>query len=194
MLSCLLLAAGESQRFGSPKALAKINHVTIIEQLQQRFIDAHIDELIIVLGAHAQKIEPFILKHNRIRIVYNKDYIFGQTSSFLTGFKEINKSSQGVMLLPVDYPFITLDTINKLKSEFHRRPEKIIIPVYKEKKGHPPIFSIRFKEQFLNLNYLQGINSIFKKLPDEIILFPVDDPGVIQTFNTPEEFSKITDE
>ncbi|MGE0267411.1 MAG: NTP transferase domain-containing protein [Candidatus Omnitrophota bacterium] len=194
MLSCLLLAAGQSQRFGSPKALVKFKDQLIIQRLQQTILDAKIDELIIVLGAHAQEIEPFLLKHSQVQFVYNKDYNFGQTSSFIKGLEKINKLSQGIVLLPVDYPWVASDTITALREEFYRHSRKIIIPVHNGKKGHPPIFPIRLKDQFLKLDYSQGINSVFRDAGNEINLFPVDDPGVIQTFNTRAEFEKITAE
>lgn len=191
MLSCLLLAAGQSQRFGSPKALAEINGQVIIQRLQQTILDAKIDELIIVLGAYSQEIEPFLLNHNQVKFVYNKDYNFGQTSSFLKGLEKISPLSQGVMLMPVDYPCVTRQTFDSLREEFYRQPQKIIIPVYQGKKGHPPVFPIRLKDRFLKLNYSEGINSLYRELSGEIVLCPVEDPGVIQTFNTPQEFEKI---
>ncbi|VAX34845.1 hypothetical protein MNBD_UNCLBAC01-1087, partial [hydrothermal vent metagenome] len=84
MLSCILLSAGASARFGSPKALAKqpSNNRPIIEKIQKTLLKTKIDEIIIVLGAHAESIKPFLLKHKNIKVVYNKDHNFGQTSSF----------------------------------------------------------------------------------------------------------------
>ena len=98
------------------------------------------------------------------------------------------------MIIGSIFKIITLDTLNRLKAEFDRQPEKIIIPTYNGKKGHPPIFSVYFKEQFLDLKHYQGINSVYQKLTNEIILYPVNDPGVIKTFNTPEEFATIITE
>ena len=76
MVSCLLLAAGSSQRFNSPKALAPINGKTVIEHLQNILLATPLDEVIIVLGAHQEAIKPFLLNHKRVKVVYNKDHKF----------------------------------------------------------------------------------------------------------------------
>lgn len=191
MISCLLLAAGQSQRFGSPKALAAIQQKTIIQRLQENIITSQIDELVIVLGAHASGIEPYILNHKKVKVVYNKDHNFGQTSSFITGLKKTHPLSRGIMLLPVDYPWVKGATLNALQEQFYRQPGKIIIPVFKNKKGHPPVFPIRLKDQFLGLDFSQGINSVWHERQEEVVLFNVDDSGVVTTFNTREEFEAI---
>lgn len=191
MISCLLLSAGQSQRFGSPKALAVIQQKTILQRLQENILASNIDELIIVLGAHARVIEPYILKHKNVKVVYNKDHNFGQTSSFITGLKKIHPLSRGIMLLPVDYPCVNVDTLNVLLEQFDLQPEKIIIPVFKGKKGHPPVFPIHLKDQFLGLDFSQGINSVWHERQQEVVLFAVEDAGVVTTFNTREEFDAI---
>src|SRR3990167_701833 len=106
MISCIVLSAGQNSRFGSPKALAKFKGRTVIEHLQIVLIASDLDEIIIVLGAFVNDIKPYLLKHKKIKVVYNKDYNLGQTSSFQTGLKVMDQQSQGVMLLPVDFPLV----------------------------------------------------------------------------------------
>ena len=69
MISCILLSAGFSSRFGSPKALAKRNGETVIEHIQRSLLNTLIEEIIIVLGNKADKIEPFVLNHKRVKFV-----------------------------------------------------------------------------------------------------------------------------
>lgn len=191
MLSCLLLAAGQSQRFGSPKALAEIDHKTIIQRIQESILAAQVDELVIVLGAHASRIEPYLLDHRKVKSVYNKDHNFGQTSSFITGLQKIDCASKGIMLFPVDYAWVSTDTLNILCEKFYRHPNEILIPVYQGRRGHPPVFPVRLKERFLRLDYSQGINSVWYEGNEKVVLSDVNDPGVIKTFNTREEFEEL---
>jgi molybdenum cofactor cytidylyltransferase len=191
MISCILLSAGLSSRFGSPKALAKINDKHLIEELQNTLISSNIDEIIIVLGAHKEQIKPFLLKHKKVKVVYNKDYNFGQTSSFQVGLKSVSVLSEAVMLLPVDFPFIKIKTINCLIASYAKLNPKILIPSFDNQKGHPPLFSISLKEEFLDLSMEKGINSVSHHYTSETQLVPVNDKGCLCTFNTPEEFEKI---
>ena len=100
MISCILLTAGESKRFGSPKALADIGQNKAIQLLQQKLLQSIVDEIIIVTGASESLIKPYVLNHSKVRLVHNKDYKFGQTSSFQTGLSIVDKNSFGFMLLP----------------------------------------------------------------------------------------------
>jgi len=185
MISSILLSAGLSQRFGSPKALAKLNETTtVIEHLQNVLLETQIDEIIIVLGADSTELKPYILNHKMVKFVYNKDYKLGQTSSFKTGLKEIAADSQAVLLLPIDYPFIKIETIESMIICFNNMLPNIIIPTYQEIKGHPPIFHTKLKSELLNLDDTVGINMLAQMHEKQTVFLPVDDQGILLSFNT----------
>ena len=189
MITCILLSAGLSSRFGSPKALAKFKGRTVIEHLQKTLLKTQAAEIIVVLGANAQQIQPFILKHTRIRFVYNKDYNLGQTSSFKAGLQNVSSAAEGIMLLPVDYPLIKKETFEELIKYFLEGKLVILVPTHEGRKGHPPLFSSLLKKEFFRLKDSLGINTVIQNHP-ETVLFPVSDHGVIQTFNTKEEWER----
>jgi molybdenum cofactor cytidylyltransferase len=192
MVSCILLSAGLSSRFGSPKALARIApQETLIEHIQRTLLNTQLDEIIVVIGAQADKIESYVLKHKKVKFVYNKDYNFGQTSSVQVGLNAVSMESQGMMILPVDYPLIQSQTIEKLIDYFNENKPLILIPTYHKKKGHPPIFHCQLKKHILNLDHAAGLNTISHQHKDKVIFLSVDDSGVIQTFNTQEELTQI---
>lgn len=191
MISCLILSAGLSSRFNAPKALVKINNMTLIEHLQTCMLETSVDEIIVVLGAHLEQLKPLIFNHKRIRFVYNKDWNFGQTSSFKTGLESISQESKAVLLLPIDYPNIKKETVKKLIQEAKKSAPLILIPTYQNKKGHPPIFSAQLKDEFLALDNSVGINVVAKRHEANTLLLPVADKGVIESFNTPEELRQI---
>lgn len=187
MISCILLAAGLSQRFGSPKALALWGQHSILEQQLSMLKHTQVNQVIVVLGAHAELLKPFLLKHTNINVVYNKDYKFGQTSSFKAGLQSISPQSIGIMLFPVDFPAIQAQTVDLLISRFNKDNHLLLIPTHHGRKGHPPIFSINLKQELLALDDSEGINTIVHRHEDKSKLLAVDDSGVIDTFNTQEE-------
>ncbi len=189
MLTCILLSAGLSERFGSPKALACIGGNTVIQHVQNTLLQSSCDEIIVVLGAHARQIQPSIFKHNRIRVVYNKNYNLGQTSSAKTGLRLADNSSTGVMFLPVDFPLVQASSIDKLIDHFKKHDPDILVPTYQNKKGHPPIFHQRLRSKILDLPADLGLNSLFIDHPPQPI--EINDSGIIKTFNTPQEFETI---
>ncbi|MBZ0167440.1 MAG: nucleotidyltransferase family protein [Candidatus Omnitrophica bacterium] len=191
MLSCILLAAGQSQRFGSVKALALIEEQPLIRRLQQTILSADIGELIIVLGAHSDKIEPYLLNHSQVVIVHNKDHNFGQTSSFQCGLRRLDPAANGIMLLPVDYPFLTKETLVQLSAAFATNTSNIIIPVFNGRRGHPPVFPVTMVREILDLPVTEGLNTVQHRYADCCQECPVTDPGVVATFNTPQELTAL---
>lgn len=189
MITCILLSAGLSERFGSPKALAYISDSTVIEHVQNTLLQSSCDEIIVILGAHSRQIQPSIFIHSRIRVVYNKNYYFGQTSSVQAGWREADHSSEGVMFLPVDCPLVQASSIDKIIHHFKEHDSDILIPSYQNKKGHPPIFHQRLKSKVLKLSKDQGLNSLFADHPPQTI--EIDDSGIIKSFNTPQELEAI---
>ena len=67
----------------------------------------------------------------------------------------------------------------------------MLIPTYKNKKGHPPIFNAQFKKEFLNMDNSIGLNVFMKEMNLSPALFPVNDEGIVLTFNTLEEFASL---
>lgn len=191
MISAIILSAGLSSRFGSPKALAMIQSEVNIVRLQRVLLASQVSEIIIVLGAESNKIKPYLLNHTKIKYVYNKDYILGQTSSFQAGLNEVCPETQGLMLLPVDYPLIKTVTIDLLIQEFLKDVTKIVIPLYATKKGHPPIFPYQLKQEFMTLRPDQGLHEIIRCDHQRVQLIDVADQSVIQAFNTLKELRDL---
>jgi len=191
MISCILLTAGLSSRFHSPKALAKINGHTVVEHIVNTLLSTQLNEIIIVTGAYEAEIKPFLLNHKAIKVVHNKDYKFGQTSSFKVGVNAVSDESEGIVLLPVDYPLVQSSTIDEMIGLFQSSQSKIVIPTYVGKKGHPPLFSISIKDDMSSLDNDLGINTLQQRYSSQTTFHPVSDPGVIQSFNTEEEWERI---
>ncbi len=190
MITCILLAAGLSERFGSPKALACLApKTTVLQHLLTILLQSACDEIVVVLGANASSIEPTIVIQSRIRVVYNKHYNFGQTSSLQTGWQAVDSASKGIMFLPVDCPLVKASSIDDIIHSFKNNSPDVLIPSYKNKKGHPPIFHQRLTPSVLNIPTSQGINSLFTQYPVQTIA--INDPGIVQSFNTLEEFESI---
>jgi len=189
MITCILLSAGLSERFGAPKALASLGGKPVIEHVQTTLLQSSCDKIIVVLGAHAQQIRPSIFIHSRIHVVYNKDYNFGQTSSVQAGWREADTQSEGVLFLPVDCPLVQSSSIDQVIHHFKKHDPDILIPSYQNKKGHPPIFHQRLKSKILNLSMGTGLNSLFADHPPQTI--EINDQGIIESFNTLQEFERI---
>lgn len=189
MVSIIILAAGESKRFGSPKQLAKIGSQTLIERLINTLKKTKAEEIIVVLGAHKEKIQEVLPKD--IKICINKNYQLGQTSSLKAGLNCINERCEYFMVLPVDSAVISPETINLIINKFKDQKFMIGIPIYQGKRGHPPIYKSNIKNQILKLKDDEPLYKINQKFAAQTLEISVDDPGILSNINTPEDLKKI---
>ena len=191
MVSIIILAAGANTRFGSPKALVMLNHKTAVEYLLHHLVPTSVAEIIVVLGAFAEDIQPYVLNHKKVKVVYNKDFNFGQTSSVQTGLRTVTSEASGALILPVDCPLITSATVEKIIAHFKMHQPFILVPTYQHKRGHPPCFHQKMFAPLLSLNPSHRLDAFIHEQQEGVQLLEVNDPTVLYSFNTPAELEKI---
>lgn len=194
MISGILLAAGESRRMGSPKALLRYRGKMFIERICEAFLAAGVDELIVVLGARAAELQRAIPAHPTLRTVINPHYFQGQLSSLMTGLGAVSADSEAAIVNLVDHPLITTDTFHALIASFRADPLPILIASYNGKRGHPVLFSSQVYGELLAAPLDQGAKVVVRKDPSRVREIPLDDPGILADIDTPEDYRRYVGE
>ena len=116
-VAAIVLAAGASSRFGSPKALALLEGRPILEHVLDAVRTAGIDEIVVVLGHAAQEIEDGIdwLSEHRVR---NPDprHLSGSLQIGLAAALEIEPPVKAVVVVLGDQPRTRPEVIRALIS------------------------------------------------------------------------------
>src|SRR5690348_12376357 len=140
MLAAAILAAGESRRMGSPKALLDYRGETLVDHLSDIVRHPRIGVVRVVLGAKAEEIRGRI-RVDPAAIVVNEGWESGQLSSIHAAIRSLpGGETEGLMLCAVDHPLIARETIARLIAEFDASGKAIALPTYKGRRGHPVIF------------------------------------------------------
>jgi len=109
----LILAAGAATRFGSAKALAEINGETFLHRVSEAARGFSGGRVMTVTGARREEIEPLVTT----RHVFNAGYAQGVGSSLQRGLEailDLDPQADGVVILPVDQPFVTAGHLQNL--------------------------------------------------------------------------------
>lgn len=183
----IILAAGNSTRMGSPKALLNLRGKTLLE-FQLDALSLQPQKPIVVLGLHSEQILEAIpdLKNNA-NLVVNRNPELGQFSSLKLALRELNNEASFV--LPLDTPAPG----SNVWMEVERAIKKVwvVVPNFHGQGGHPVWLSAAFTEQLLRddiPNSEQRLDFQIKKLKNTLYLsLPVSDSSILVDLDTPED-------
>ncbi len=190
LVSAILLAAGESKRLGGEKLLLPLVNSTVLERTIDNLLGSRVDEVIVVVGHRAQEMKQ-IIGDRPVKIVVNEAYQQGMSTSIIKGLKMVDNRASAVMLALADQPFIGSALINRLVEEFVNNKKGIVLPVYEGKRGHPVIFSIKYKEELLNLEGDVGGREIVSRHPDDLLEVEVDSESIFTDIDTIESYHSL---
>ncbi len=186
MISGIVLAAGKSERMGSPKALLPISGRTFLENILDTISRTSIEETVVVVGHHRKEIEAAVRLKS---VVFNQDYQKGMITSFQAGIRALSSDASGTFLFLVDHPLVEPATVEAMIANL--ASNRIIVPTFQGRRGHPVLFSSEVLEEILALPSSEGANIVVRKNPDRIVEVPVNAPGILVDIDTPEQFEKL---
>jgi len=193
-ISAVVLAAGNSSRMGKSKALLKYDGLTFLESIIAKLESTDINDIFVVLGKNAFKIEGTIKISEKVKILHNSKTELGQISSIQLAIKNLPEGTQGLLLILVDHPLVAQSTYSLLISHARHTSEKIIIPVCKGQRGHPVYFDRKYFNDLLHAPLDQGARYVVRKYHDAIMYIDVHDTGILKDIDLPEEYNKYIGE
>ena len=157
----VLLAAGASTRFGSPKQLLPLGDTTLLGQAVRNANDSVLERVVVVLGRSSETIRESI-RFGRSEVVDNRRFGTGCASSLLAGLSAAGECD-ALMLLLADQPGVTSDLIDHVASSWLGRRSWAAVTSYQGAPGHPFLFA---REAFAELRKLHGDKA---HLPNSIL-------------------------
>ena len=186
----VILAAGDSSRMGSDKALLTWGGETFLS-LAIRRLSTVCDFVVVVTGNNAETLRPMVYQ-NAGYLVINQQPEEGQFSSLRVGLREVlERGRDSAVVTLVDRPAAAVETLELLRETFlHSRPEQTwaVVPEFKGKHGHPYVASREMIEAFLRAPRSATARDVEHANQSKILYVPVSDPNVTANLNTTEEY------
>jgi CTP:molybdopterin cytidylyltransferase MocA len=184
----LILAAGESRRMGSPKALLEFQGETFLDRLIGLFA-RRCSPVIAVLGARKEFVRAGLRRAGEAIVVQNPDFALGQLTSMQCGLRAVPAGAEGVLFSLVDHPGVTPAVIDSLLNS--SAPAPLRIPRFDGRRGHPIWFSKSLIAEFLALPAGASAKEVVTRHASGIAYIDVDDPGILADVDDPAAYAKL---
>jgi molybdenum cofactor cytidylyltransferase len=182
----IVLAAGESRRMGFPKPLLPYLGTTFLGHLLAT-LDGLVDPVVIVLGAHADRIRAeIVIPH----AVVNENYAAGQLSSLQVGLRALPPHVDAALVALADHPCIDRALVSQLVGAWTESRPPVLIPTYRDRRGHPMIFSRPLFQELFDAPLDEGARAVVRK--HNVLHVPVETDGILQDLDDPEAYARVT--
>jgi molybdenum cofactor cytidylyltransferase len=188
-LEGILLAAGESRRMGYPKPLLKIDGQTFIERIAESMLTV-VPRLVIVLGAHSDRVRAAIPRDKRIVIVDNPNYSRGQLSSLKVGMSAIHPDSAGALVHLGDHPMVREETFRAIVDSYNQTGKPIVIARHDGHRGHPVVFDRAIFAELDSAPEEEGARHVVNADASRVVYIDMDDPGINLDLDTPSDLAR----
>jgi len=193
MISAIILAAGMSTRMGRLKQLIEINNKPLIVHTLELALSCPFQEVILVLGHRAEEVREAVGRYvslDKLRIVINRDYSMGISTSLKVGVMNLSPSSEAFMVFLSDQPFVRRETVLMIMREYLTKRPLMVVPTYRGIRGNPVLVDRRLVREIMELTGDVGARVLVNRY-SEVILLETGDPGVIIDIDTPEDLRRI---
>lgn len=166
----ILLAAGASRRMGQPKQLLRLERETLINRMIRLVQESQYEHLMVVLGAHREKIEPYIPAGTDF--CWNEKWDEGMSGSLACGLKALLQKVPTIgriLIVLVDQPFVDVSLLNSFYYQSNLNTTRIIAAEYDDVLGVPASFPYPFFSLLQNTQAQIGARKLIKKYKKEVV-------------------------
>jgi molybdenum cofactor cytidylyltransferase len=174
---------------GYPKPLLTIDGKTFIEKISTTML-AVVPRLVVVLGAHADRIRRAIPRDDRIVIVENPNYSRGQLSSLMIGLAAVQSDAAGAIVHLGDHPMVRVESFRAVVDSFERTRKPIVIARNGGQRGHPVIFDRSVFVELQNAPEGEGARHVVNADASRVEYVDLDDPGINLDLDTPADLAR----
>ncbi len=196
-MTAIVLAAGLSRRMGAEnKLFLPFGKQTLLETTLSHIEAAGIGEILVVVGHEKEQVYA-LLKNKPYNIIENPGYLEGMTSSIRAAVAETRLDTTGFMICLSDMPLISAGEYRLLAETFTAALKTdaaaIVQPRYQGRPGNPVLFSARYRNDLLALEYPEGAKPIVQAHRDHLVLVDMPSDAVLLDADTQEAYQVLLD-
>lgn len=188
----VLLAAGESRRFGRPKQLLPwppraANSKPMVAAAFDA-IARVCDEMIVVVGSHAEEVTSALGARQFVTI--HSDSSAPLLYSICIGIARAAQigSAADILVQLSDHPEVRRDTLEAMIACSIAHAGQAVMPQFRSQGGHPVLIPADVARLILDCPQYGGLRQFWLDHPELCHRLAVDDPGVVFDVDTPSDY------
>ena len=179
-IGIVILAAGGSTRFGSPKQLFVYQGESLIRRAARTALDVSAGPVLISLGAEYESIKREIADLN-VTTVLNPDWQKGISSSLTSALNyliETYDEIEAVLFMLCDQPRIDAVKLAELINSYQATAAPIVASEYNGTLGVPALFDQSVFDELFQLAGDRGARSLIEKHVGRAMKVPMPEAGL----------------
>lgn len=199
MTAALLPAAGASRRMGRPKLLLPVNGRPMVAGAVEALRRGGAREIVLVTAPGDEDLQAWA-RENEVTVAINPDPDRGMLSTIqegiaaLGGFAELARRGEALLVSPADLPHLQFETVSNLLRKMSETGAPLALPTFRGKRGHPLAIAPGLIPEIDTLDPNVGLKQLRDRHEAELLEIEVEDAGVIQDVDTPEDYHRIISE
>ncbi len=196
--SAILLAAGASTRFGSPKLLAEVGGEPILRRTIGAFCSAGFDQTLVVIppdesGSLHRSLRRVIEgSPASVRWRVNITPLAGMFTSVKAGLSSLDERTTHVAVSPADLPFLKDDSLRRvLKAAASLDGPSLLVPTHGGRRGHPIVFPASLVPRLLSWPDDRRLSLLFEEPDVSVEHLEASDDGILRDVDRPEDLLHI---
>jgi molybdenum cofactor cytidylyltransferase len=175
---------------GRLKQLLLLGDRTVIRHSIETLREAGVSRIVVVCGADPQQYAPS-LENSGALLVSNEAAGTEMADSVRLGLGHIDTAAfSGILVCLADHPLVQTDTYRRLVTRHYQSPERIIVPAYERRRGHPSLFPPLIINDIFSKTSLR---EIVRQDPARVLVVDVPDEGVILDMDTETDYQKAVE-
>jgi molybdenum cofactor cytidylyltransferase len=189
-LSAVLLAAGSSTRFGSPKMLADVGGEPLVRRVARSFVEAGFAEVAVVVAPS----EPGVaaaLEGLGVLVAVNPRPSDGMLSSAQAGLSALSSGCGRVALSPADLPGLTAPVLRRFLAGLPPpRPDAVAVPDAHGSRGHPLVIPAGLVARVLSWGPERRLSDLLREPGVAVDDVPGFGPEVLRDDDVPSDLAE----
>ena len=186
----VVLAAGRSRRMGEgvQKLLLPLGGTTVIGQVVDALLGSDVEQVIVVAGPDTRVADA--LATYRVTTVRNVDPDADMLGSVRCGLRALPQDCGAVVVALGDQPGLTSELVDEMLRAFRACGRGVLVPTHDGRRGHPLLFSTRYRDEVLTRFDGDGLRGLLRAHPGDVFEWRAPTAVILNDMDGPDDYAR----